>query len=571
MRTLCTAALLVGFPVAAGPALAEPAPPFEATTMAAAEPALGAKVAVELKRLFEGSPQAATTTAGDPAEPQAAIPEAAIPPPLPDGALAFYRERGHRPIWIGDDGIRPAAKALVDGLRNAVAEGLEPAAYRPAMLADRLTAAGSPAELAELERDLTAALLRYARDLRTGRLAPSAVEPNLYPDPPAIDLQALLADAILAPDTGRFLAEMAPTRPAYQALRRTLTTYRALDAKGGWPEVPGGGILNPGDNDPRIKALRRRLRASGDLTEGSDASPLFDAAVDQALRRFQTRHGLKVDGSLGPSTLAALNVPLAERIQQILVNMERLRWAPERLADRYVQVNLPAAELEVWEDGKLAVAMRVVVGQTGRQTPVFAARMTQLVLNPVWNVPRHLAVEDVLAKVRKDQGYLAKQGIRVLQIDENGQDGAEIDPTKVNWSRLGKNRFPYRLRQDPGPRNAMGRIKFLIPNRDDIFLHDTPQRTLFDKAVRTDSSGCIRLENPIQLATYALRDRPEWTTERIEAALSSQRTENIRIKTPLPVFLIYRTAWVGADGLVHFRPDIYQRDKVLSGILSTKS
>lgn len=541
----------------------------------AAPGGLAAQVGAEMRRVLGDAPPPEPVPPPEvqpPAEPRP-TPDKALPKPEPKplrageltpaeaGAVrTFYRNRNWKPLWVTDEGPRPQAVAVLEVLKGADRDGLDPAAYNVKAIAARL--AGPPAEV---ERLLTFALVRYAADLRTGRVPAQAVEGDLYRSPPVLRVGEVLTATAAAADVPAYLETLAPARAAYRALRDALASHRAMAAAGGWPRIEDGPTLKIGMTDPRITVLRQRLRATGELTEGDDASTEFDAPVEAALKKFQRRHGLEEDGSVGRQTLLTLDVPVQRRIRQIVVNMERLRWVPEALGRRYIIVNTAAAEMQVVEGGEPVLEMRVIVGQPKRETPFLSASMTHMVFNPVWNVPHHLAVEDVLEKVRHDRAYFAKQGLRVYATREDRL--AELDPDSVDWGRAGQHGFPYRLRQDPGPKNAMGRVKFLLPNREDIYLHDTPTRSIFQKASRAASSGCIRLEKPIELATYLLSDREGWTREKIEAAIEEGKTETIALRHPLPVYLVYRSAWVDGEGKVEFRSDIYNRDKRLSKIL----
>ena len=314
-----------------------------------------------------------------------------------------------------------------------------------------------------------------------------------------------------------------------------------------------------GERGPRVAALRARLIASGDLgpDEGGDPE-IFDEAVDQGVRRFQTRHGLTADGAVGPATLAALNVPVEERVRQIELNMERWRWLPEDLGKKHILVNIAAFGLEVVEEGETVLAMRVVAGKKARDTPVFSGRMTYLVLNPHWHIPHTIAVRDMVPQAKKDPGYLDRQGIRVFR---NWEDLApEIRSETIDWAEITSRNFSFKLRQDPGPLNALGRVKFMFPNRFAVYLHDTPVRKLFERSRRDFSSGCIRVENPMDLAAYVLRGDPKWGREQLLSAIESETTRIVWLPEPIPVHLLYWTAWVDQDGKVQFRLDVYGRD-----------
>jgi murein L,D-transpeptidase YcbB/YkuD len=281
------------------------------------------------------------------------------------------------------------------------------------------------------------------------------------------------------------------------------------------------------------------------------------------VRRFQFRHGLVADAIVGRQTLAALNVTAAERAHQLAVNLERWRWLPRFFGMRHLRVNLPAFHLELIEKGERVLDMRVIVGRLLRPTPAFVGRMTYLVLNPYWEVPPRLAVLDLLPKIQKDRDYLAKNGFKVFTLS----GGAQRNPAAIDWQQLGPGNFPYHLRQDPGPKNSLGRIKFIFPNKYNIYLHDTPTPELFAREQRTFSSGCIRVEKPIELAQALLRGTQLASPTLLEAALAGTVGEIVSLSSPVPVYLLYFTAWVEADGTRNFRPDLYKRDPRLDAVL----
>ncbi|MBF0129603.1 MAG: L,D-transpeptidase family protein [Alphaproteobacteria bacterium] len=505
--------------------------------------------------LSGGGAQAATTEKSVATELRTVFGRSA---PASDEGRGFYRNRSFKPLWVDERGPSPNAKILLTTLKEAERDGLDPDAYAAPVPAD--AAGAAPDRLAEFERTLTLGLIRYAGDVGLGRAGGRSAE---------MSADKLLEEAAAATEEEafrRFLDGLPPRHPGYLALRKALADHRALEARGGWTAVPEGPTLRSGMTDPRVEALRRRLRVTGELTEGDDASPVFDDVLELALKRFQKRHGLDEDGALGRQTLTALNVPVQERIRQIALNMERWRHLPGNPGADHILINVAAAEMTIVDNGRTALSMRVVVGQPTRQTPLFVGRLTHMILNPTWNVPRHLAVEDVLRKIREDSRYLSKMGLRVFAPGENGEE-KEVDPSTIDWPKLGVSRFPYRLRQDAGPKNAMGRMKFVLPNPDDIYLHDTPQRNLFQKARRTESSGCIRLEKPVDLAVHLLRRQPEWTRDAIEASIDKGGQQTVRIKTPFPVYFLYMTAWVGDGGDVHFAPDVYEKDQAFARLV----
>jgi murein L,D-transpeptidase YcbB/YkuD len=423
--------------------------------------------------------------------------------------------------------------------------------------------------LADLELLASHELVRFAGDLRNGRLSPRAVDPELFVQAEPMTPSTVLGDAAAAQDFERFLADLTPANPYYRRLRRVLADHRAVERQGGWPTLDAGSSLRQGDRDPRVRVLRERLSATRDITVPASDPSLFDAALDQAVRRFQARHGLEVDGIVGPNTRAALNTPVETRLQQIVVNMERWRWMSDDLGRRYILVNLAGFELDVVEDGRNVLNMRVVVGRPYRRTPVFTGRMTYLEFNPTWTVPPTIARVDILPKLREDPGYLAEENMLVYRGWD--ADARPLDPTIIDWRAVDPRRIPYRIVQQPGPKNALGRVKFMFPNRFHVYLHDTPSRELFERTVRTFSSGCIRIEKPLEMAEYLLDGDQGWTRERMEAVIAGGKRTAVPLPRPLPVYLTYSTVWVGEGGTVHFRNDVYGRDQLLSEALYARS
>lgn len=328
-----------------------------------------------------------------------------------------------------------------------------------------------------------------------------------------------------------------------------LAHYRALADTGGWPIVAGGPVMGLGDEGPRVIALRRRLQRTSDLVD-SATSNRYDGGVQEAVMRFQARHGLAIDGRVGVQTTAALNVSAAARAAQLALNMERWRRLPP-FAPTHIRVNIAAALLDVVEDGRLVSTMPVVVGDPKHQTPAFSATIVAVTFNPPWNVPRSIATHEILPRLRRDPGYLAANDIHIL---DRPQDpfGRNID-----WRRIAG--FPFRLQQQPGPRNSLGLIKFEMPNAFDVYLHDTPTKALFDRPKRTLSHGCIRVSRPYELAQFVLR-RGTWTRAAIDAVIAGGHTQHVPVEPPVPVHVIYLTAFVDDAGTVQFRDDVYGRD-----------
>jgi len=470
----------------------------------------------------------------------------------------FYAARAWAPAW--DDPARVAGLQAV--LAQAPAHGLDPADVLLPVVGGLAAAPAEPAARADRDILLTEALVRYGYLRRFGKVDPTAREPAWnfgrgFAN--GMEPVAALAAAVAAPDLGPWLDEKLPAGPWYRQLQLGLARYREMAAAGGWPEVPGGALLRPGETDPRVPLLRQRLAAEGDLPADASAPAepeRLDAALAEALRAFQGRHALEADGVLGPGTLRVLNVPVADRIAQLRMSLERVRWIAGGTPDTYVVVNVAGFRVAYVKDRRLAWQSRVVVGRAARQTPIFRDTMTYVELNPTWTVPPTILRQDILPKVKKDPGYLRRENISVID-----RGGRIVDPYTVDWSAYSRG-VPYTLRQEPGPENSLGRIKLMFPNEHAVYLHDTPAKALFEKAERTFSSGCIRVEDPLALAELVLDD-PAWDRAALEAAIAAGKTRRVSLKKPVPVLLVYLTAIADPDGRVRFFRDIYDRDDAL--------
>lgn len=468
-----------------------------------------------------------------------------------------YASTGYRPLWVSEDGLSAAGEQLLEWLANEpYKHGLKSEDYHliPLMALDHSDRSG---DLVDFELALSDAFLLVGSHLLAGRLNPESIDSEWTANRRHRDLAPLLERAGTSLDPGAVLAELLPDDERYDALVARLAELRGLRDRGGWRPIAAGPTLRDGDRGGRVSDLVMRLNQSGDLDDA--AGDVFNAGVTLAVQRFQTRHGLNPDGVVGAATLSALNVPIQHRIDQIIVNLERWRWLPEDLGDSHIIVNIADFRLDFVRDGKTILDMRVVVGTPFRRTPVFSENVSYLVLNPSWEVPTQIAVQDKLPLIKANPGYLAEQGYTLLQ--GWGDQQRMIDPATVDWSRVTQRNFGYRLRQSPGPYNALGRVKFMFPNKYAVYLHDTPQRELFAESTRAFSSGCIRVEKPIELTELLLRDDPAWTPHAIASALETGREQAIRLPRRIPVHLLYWTVWFDPDDeRLHFRRDIYDRD-----------
>ena len=484
--------------------------------------------------------------------------------PLEEALATFYGRRNYQPAWIDGSGLTEDGELVVDSLRTSRFHGLEPEDYDLATIRE-LAGSEEPERLALLDALMTGAFLRYCYDIRSGRADPRDADPEWFVEADGIDHLTALEESIGNGSLAEVLGGLMPPDPRYARLREALERYRRIAGGGGWPRLPEGPALKVNARDPAVVVLRKRLRASGDL-ESPDGDDLFDEELEAAVVRFQDRHGLEADGVVGRKTRAALDLPVGERSRQIVLNMERWRWMPRHKDSRYILVNMAGFEMRVIENDVPTLRMGVVVGRPYRRTPAFTEAMTHVVVNPYWHVPPSLAVRDLLPKIREDRGYLERQGIRVFS--DWTENARELDGRAMDWSGVSGRRFPYKLRQDPGPHNALGRIKFMLPNRFNIYLHDTPHREHFELSVRAFSSGCIRLEEPLALADYVLGD-VGWSPERIRKTVAGGKRRVVTLSRPIPVYLVYWTAWAEKDGTVHFRDDVYGRDKLLATALET--
>ncbi len=501
---------------------------------------------------------------------------AASHPALTQAVLDAYRDRDWRPVWFvsGSVAEEAAARARLAAalavLEDAAREGLGPEDYAVAVRAEGLpgfAARATPQGLAPLDAQATAAILAYARDAATGRRGPARLDSNVFAPPRDFDAAAIL-EALADPtrDAGAMLRALSPGHTEYRGLRRALSLYRALAEKPEPPPVPDGPSLKPGIRDPRVAALRARLAHFGDISVPEAEPDLFTPALEIALASFQRRHGLETDGIAGKQTLAALNVTVAERVDQILLNMERWRWLPHDLGPRYVLANIAGYEVTMVEGTSTVDRMVAVVGRPYRMTPVFSDRISYIEVNPTWTVPPKIAREDLLPKIQADPAYLESGGYEVFSGWD--ADAARLDPQAVDWQAMTKERFGFKLRQAPGPKNALGEVKIMFPNRFDIYLHDSPAKDLFDRRVRAFSSGCIRLARPFDLVDWLMRQTGGPDRAAIEEIRQSRETRVVKLPETVPVHLIYATAWAGEDGQTHFRADVYERDRLLARALA---
>jgi murein L,D-transpeptidase YcbB/YkuD len=446
-----------------------------------------------------------------------------------------------------------AESRLADRLRRLLEDGLDPSLYG---IPDAAVAAASPeAFRAALHHAAGLAL----NDLLGGRVSGLPGRPDLRRDVAAIAIERWQAELAAAAEPAAVIDRAALLPQGAAALKAELARARALALRG-WGTVPGEATIEPGRADPvRVPALRARLAAEdAELAGAPDAGALYDPVLEAAVRRWQAANGLEVDGRVGRISLGLLNRPPTDRVNQIRVALDMRRAAAAEPAGRRIEVNIPSYHLSVLEDGREILGMAVIVGRPDRQTPMLRVRMTAIQFNPPWGVPERNAREDLLPRFRRDPQAMMERGFRLFQVI--GGERVEVDPREVDWSQLSRSRFPYYVRQDSGDGNALGRIKFVMPNSEAIFMHDTPDRHLFRRPDRAFSSGCIRLERPAELMALLLQGVPGWDLPRAERAIASRATSAVGLRETPPVLLRYATVAVEPGGAVRVRPDIYRLD-----------
>ena len=481
-------------------------------------------------------------------------------------------------VWLDAAG-RPSASAreVLRLLADAASDGLAPADYRADELARQAAALqgaaeAAPEQLAAFESALDAALRRYAHDLRLGRIDPRTLGfrvPRRAGE--ATDFTTLLHAAAAEQRLSQAVAELRPRVGQYGKLREALAHYRALAAVEA-PRLPAGRPVKPGERYAGAAALQRMLLAFGDLRADTPAATdRYDGALAQGVQRFQARHGLAADGVLGAATLAALNVPPAQRVQQLELALERLRWLPDLAAQPFVAINIPMFRLWARDPAMPAatpISMPVVVGRAlDTQTPVLFDDMRHVIFRPYWNVPRSILRNEVLPALQRDPAWLRRNDMDIVRGAGDDAQPVALDAASLAGLRQGA----LRVRQRPGPRNSLGLVKFIFPNDDNVYLHGTPATALFGRARRDFSHGCVRVADPVGLAQWVLRGEPQWTRERIEAAMAGPAPLRVDLKRPLPVILFYVTAMViPVDGALHFADDIYGHDARLARALAAR-
>lgn len=483
----------------------------------------------------------------------------------------FYADRNYTHAWFNHNTFSKNGYALIDYIRQVDCQGLRPEDYHLHLIEEyigKLLYYFKPmdtVDMMKLDILLTDSFMLLGSNLYYGKVYPEKEGANwkMLRKDPELRLDLKLEEALNSNDVGKELDMLAPRYRAYWKMKEELAFYLGLNGQS-WPAIISDIAIKPGESNQLIPLIRKRLvKLRYQLSDTT--SVLFDEVLGRQLRKFQHDWGLNDDGLIGKSTLEALNSPPSKLISQLKVNMERYRWLSLPLAEKYIIINIANFKLDLIQGPDTLLSMRAIVGKEARQTPVFNGQISYIVFSPSWTVPPTILKEDVIPQLLKGPDYLEKNNMKLLS-----NNGSELAYNDIDWSKVSVDNFPYMVRQGPGPSNALGRVKFIFPNIEDVYIHDTPSKGYFARDDRAMSSGCIRIEKPYDLAVFLLSDKPDWVPAHIRDAMEQDKEETVRLKIPVDVLLIYLTAWTDGKDHVQFRRDVYQRDELILGALNQK-
>ncbi len=471
---------------------------------------------------------------------------------------SHYMRNGGNIYWL--NGAR--MDSFLQRMGRAHFDGLNPRDYPAGSLLELRSSlnADDPDDAARAELYFSAFYIAYAADLKTGRISPQMVDPNLFRTRKTIDGLRVLTEMAKQADPGKGLSGFEPRNNHYQVLKRILKAYTtAVEEDISWPVIGQGATLKPGQSDSRMGKVRELLAFTGDYDGPENGSSAYDARLQAAVKKFQIRHGLEAKGLFGKQTVVAMNVPPEERRKQIALNMERWRWMPDDLGAEHFLVNIAAFELQWVQNKKTVERMNVVVGAVATQTPEFSDELEYAELNPTWTVPYSIATKEMLPKLQRNSMAYADE----FELFVNGKLASW---SSVNWSGYGAGKFPFTFRQKPGPKNALGKVKFMLPNKHNIYMHDTPSKDKFSNSTRAFSHGCIRLARPEDLAYKLLGQKAGLSEGEIQGIWDGGETTKVSLSRKIPVHIVYATAFATENG-IEFRTDVYGRDKKLYAAL----
>ncbi|MDQ3534891.1 MAG: L,D-transpeptidase family protein, partial [Bacteroidota bacterium] len=487
---------------------------------------------------------------------------------LEDKLRGFYEEYDYEIVWTSSGGINSQAKELLDALHNVSEEGLNAAHYNLHKFEDLFKKLNDGSgedqneNLVKLDLLFTSSYLVLGSDLSTGRLNPYKFDNRWIPAVPEKDLKDHLIEAYESNRIRESFNDLIPDHPQYTKLKEALIQYKKLADEYQWEVIEIDSVIQKGDSGQIIAEIRQRLDFLGDLESGTveATAAKFDASMESAVKSFQKRHGLLADGILGPNTYDKLNIPLEAKINQLKLNLEKVRWLPRELGKEYILVNVPEFRLRVYNNNNIVDEMKVIVGKEFTSTPIFSDTLEYLAFSPDWTVPVSILRENIFDHILQDPGYLERNNYELyLDWDQNSEP---VDPFSIDWHEVDREEINYRLVQKPGPWNALGQVKFMMPNDMAIYLHDTPTSYLFDEKIRGFSHGCVRVERPLDLAEFLLKEDISWDRNRIYQYLNLDEPENVILPNKVPVHIVYKTAWVDEAGDVYFLSDIYNHDEI---------
>ncbi len=475
--------------------------------------------------------------------------------------IKLYERRKYERLWQKQASVAQ----LIASIQDIYGDGLSPEEYHLQTITDytkevKNEKRAKPEILADMDILMTDSLIRLAYHLYFGKVDPRKLQDgwNLSPEKVRPGYIERIEKAASQSAVAKYLDSLKPQNIYYHRLKAALKQYRRFQAQGGWQQIAQGPVVSVGDRDQRVPAIRQHLARTDQIQAESKAPYVFDAEVSEGLKRFQKRHYLGGNGNLTRATIHELNLPPAYHIEQIRANMERVRWVMHDIPDFFVFVDIASYHVHLVENEKRIKTYKAQVGEPFRQTPAFRALIKTVVVNPTWTVPPVILEKDILPKIRRDIGYIEKTGLVLMDLD-----GRKIDPASIDWSKVRARSFPHRFRKPPGPDNPMGQVKIMFPNEHYVFIHDTFEKELFEDDWRAQSSGCIRVQRPLELTADLFANDPDWNLDRLHDVVNTGKTKTIIVKPPIPIILYYRTVYINDQGEVYFREDVYERDKAI--------
>ena len=477
--------------------------------------------------------------------------------------ISLYKDNDYKLLWNAEYRPSDDLKELIGYVKNVRNLGLEPNDYNfnhMEKLIDQAYVEGvlhDVLPLIMLDLCASSSAIVLASHLNAGKISPDKIDSAWFVNPPKLDYAKYVNRALDEGSIKESFTNLQPNMKYYWSLAKKLKEYRKLKADGGFPPLPNASRLDGGDTSDLVLPVKRFLATTGDLGQNFAKNSKLSKNFKEALRQYQMRMDCEVTGDLNEATIEAMLVPIDQRIETIGLNMERLRWF-EQFENKYIMINVPQFKMRIIEDEKEVIGMKIVVGKEYDSTPMFSDKLEYIVFNPHWTVPYSIASEEMLPKIKANPGYLPSNNYKLL--DGWGRNANEVDPYRVNWSNISEDNFPYVIVQQSGSFNALGAVKFMFPNNYSIYMHDTPAKYLFEKDDRDYSHGCIRLENPFELAEHLLRNKAGWDQQKQQEIMNKEEPVNVNLPVPIPVHIVYLTSWVDKYGNLNFRDDIYGHD-----------